>query len=278
MDRLEWEASFSNNAIIVISSPRAGEEGVARRLVDDLTQLRLSEHPFALEHVVLKDRHHLVETMHNLARRAKKGMRPIIHLDMHGDPRRGLEIANSKEYAGWQELFAWLRKVNIRTKNNLGVVGAACFALSLIRSISISEPVPFYFLVAPQTEVNLGQIDDRMVTFYRTLLSNRGLSAAVEGLGAPFQLFHCEKMLTIVLGRYIKQQCKGRGAAARKEWLVTEALARGLPKSKETLKLLRQGARDHLKPTNELIERYADRFLMGREYGVTLEMLLELAG
>lgn len=276
MKRIEWDSDFSNNAVVVLSAPRSGEHGVARRLIDDLLQLSATHHPFMVEHIVLKSRQHLVETMFSLARRAKKGLRPIIHLDMHGDPLRGLEIAPSAEFARWDEVFAWLRKVNVRAKNNLGVVGAACYSLSLIRSISIFQPVPFYFLVAPQSVATIGQIDDGMPNFYRNLLCGDGLSSAVDALGPPFSLFHCEKMMTIVLAKYIKHQCKGRSFADRKERLLTAVLQHGLPRTKENLRLLRKGAREQLRPTDDLVQRYADRFLLGRDYNVTLEMLLDL--
>ena len=82
--------------------------------------------------------------------------------------------------------------------------------------------------------------------------------------------------MTIVLAKYIKHQCKGRSFADRKERLLTEVLQRGLPRTKEHLGLLRKSAREHLRPTDDLVQRYADRFLLGRDYNVTLEMLLDL--
>jgi hypothetical protein len=274
MKRIEWESNFSNNAIVVLSAPRPGEEGVARRLVDDLHQIKLGQHDFLIEHVILRTRQHLVETMHQLARRAKKGLRPILHLDMHGDTKRGLEIAASGEFAGWQEVFAWLRKINLKTGNNLGVVGAACYSLSLIRSVSIFQPVPFYFLVAPEGIVSIATIDQRMPHFYKTLLASIGIGQAVAELGPQFSLFHCEKMMTIVLARYMKQQCKGRGLTDRKERLLTEALQSGLPRTTQNLRWLRRSMQDQLRPTDELIQRYANRFLCGRTYSVTLQELL----
>lgn len=159
---MDWTSSFSNNAVIVISSPRTErEKNVARRLVEDLELLRLGVHKFYFEHHIVFSRQELVELLRKVARLAKKGLRPLIHFDMHGDKFRGLELNPSGEFAPWPEVVTWLRKINVRAKNNLCVIAATCHGLNMIRPITIEKPVPFYCLIAPEHEISFGMIDGK---------------------------------------------------------------------------------------------------------------------
>lgn len=269
-------SSFSNNAVILISSSRAGEENVGRRLAEDLDQLRIALHDFHLEHHNVTSRQDLVELLRKIARQAKKGLRPIIHFDMHGDQHRGLELNPSRDFATWPELVAWLRRINKRTRNNLCVVAASCYGLQMIRPISIHNAVPFYCLIAPEKEVSLGFVDQKMSLFYRQLLEKGSLEDAFREIEGEFQQFHCEKMLTIVLTKYIKQQCKGAGFMKRKEQLISGAVARGAPRTAESLKRLRHLIRETIRPSESLIQKYASQFLIGREYPVSLDQITRL--
>lgn len=271
---MHWSSSFAYNAVILISSPRKGELNVGGRLAEDLEQLRVAVHDFHFEHHHVKSRQELVEVLREVARQAKKGLRPIIHFDMHGDQNKGLEINPSMEFAGWPELIAWLRRINIRTRNNLCVVATACYGLFLIKPISIHNAVPFYTLIAPDHEVNLGFIDDKIPKFYRRLIEEENLDSAFEEISNEFKRFHSEKMLAIVLTKYIKQQCKGVGFATRREMLITEALARGIPRTKESLKTLRKLVKANIKPSEFLIKKYASNFLVGKEFPITLDQIV----
>lgn len=273
---MHWSSSFSNNSIILISSSRAGEENVGRRLAEDLGQLRIALHDFHFEHHNVSSRQDFVELMRNISRQAKKGLRPIIHFDMHGDQRRGLELNPSRDFAAWPELVAWLRKINIRTRNNLCVVAASCYGLNMIRPISIHNAVPFYCLIAPEQEVSLGFVDEKMSLFYRRLLEKGSLEDAFRAIEEPFKQFHCEKMLAIVLAKYIKQQCKGAGFRKRKEQLITGAVACGVPRTEESLKHLRQLVKENIRPSEHLIQKYASQFLIGKEFPVSLDQITRM--
>lgn len=271
-----WSSSFSNNAVILISSPRGGEENVGRRLAEDLAVLRIALHDFHFEHHNVSSRQDLIELLRRIASQVKNGLRPIIHFDMHGDQRRGLELNPARDYAGWPELVAWLRKINKRTRNNLCVVAASCFGLNMIRPISIHHAVPFYCLIAPEQEVPLGFVDEKMSLFYRQLLEKGSLDDGFRELEGPFKQFHCERMLTIVLAKYIKQQCKGAGFRKRKEQLISGAIDRGALSTPESLRRLRHSVDELIRPSVPLIQKYATQFLIGKEYPVTLEKIMGL--
>lgn len=273
---MHWLSSFANNSIIFISSPRKNEFSVGRRLTEDLDVFRIAVHGFHFEDHLVSTRQELIEVLRKIARQAKKGLRPIIHFDMHGDQRRGLQLNPSGEFAAWPELVAWLRKINIKTRNNLCVVAASCYGLHMISPISIHNAVPFYCLIAPECEVSLGFIDEKMCLFYKQLLQTGNLDNAFWEIEGTFKQFHSEKMLTIVIAKYIKRQCKGTGFAERKEQLITGALARGIPRTKESLRWLRNLVKKGIRPSEALVQKYASRFLVGKEYPVTFDQIMQL--
>ncbi|HEY1546078.1 MAG TPA: hypothetical protein VGG01_27050, partial [Xanthobacteraceae bacterium] len=67
----------------------------------------------------------LFQLLELLEDRAKKGLRPIIHLDTHGGLTDGLHVAASGEFITWGELVDRLRPINIAAQNNICVVSAA---------------------------------------------------------------------------------------------------------------------------------------------------------
>lgn len=273
---MDWLSSFANNSIILISSPKNNELNVGRRLAEDLDALRVAVRDFHFEHHIVSTRQELIEVLRKIARQARKGLRPIIHLDMHGDQRRGLELNSSGEFAAWPELIAWLRKINIKTRNNLCVVAASCYGLHMISSISIHNAVPFYCLIAPEYEVSIGFIDVKMSLFYRRLLQTGNLENAFREIEGTFKQFHSEKMLTVVLAKYIKYQCKGSGFAERKELLITGALTRGIPRTQESLRRLRKLVKESIRPSEVLVQKYASRFLVGKECQITLDQIMRV--
>lgn len=85
-------------------------------------------------------------------------------------------------------------------------------------------------------------------------------------------------MLFIVIALYIKQQCLGKGGAERRERLLTEVFSQGAENTPENRKRFRAMIRQGTKPTQALVDRYAQRFLMGRPCSFTIEQLLDAVG
>lgn len=94
-------------------------------MTEDLELMRLDVHKYYFHHYEISTRQELFETLQEIARLTKKvGLKPIIHFDMHGNKHLGLESNPTREYTSWSELVVWLRKINIRAKNNLCVIAA----------------------------------------------------------------------------------------------------------------------------------------------------------
>ena len=196
---------------------------------------------------------------------------------MHGDPTIGIGLGDGGETAAWPELRAYFQRINVLTKNNLGVVMAACFGLYAIKQVSIEEPAPFHFLIGSQEVVYDDVIDAQIKEFYRTMFRTSLLEEAMNQVDKTFQQFHVEKYFAVSYGKYIKNGLTGGGRAARINRIVEETLTKkGLPRTEENMAPLRAVLEEQMKPTLENFKKYADVFMIGR-YSLSFDALLEWA-
>ena len=187
-------------------------------------------------------------------------------------------VAQSKEIVPWQLLVDELRDINVATGNNLCVVSAACFGMYMIRPITVSEPTPFYVMIAPQQTVTFDFVERKTVPFYRAVFDGLDILDGYKTHLAPeFSAFHCERLLAVALTRYVRDHCIGRGARVRREELVTRAIREGLPNMRQNRKIARRIARTMIKPSQQLIDRYVRSFLVGRPVPFSVADVLALA-
>jgi hypothetical protein len=267
---LNASSGFKINLVFWLRSLSASEQGPTRRVLEDLEPFfdRLGL-PFQLRDV--KTAPELYTALDSLA---NPKVKPILQLDMHGR-KEGLLLSGSSEIAAWEEVVPRLRAINIASEGNLCVVAGVCFALYAIKEASISQPSPVNILVAPDREVQTGKLEDGLTGFYKSLLSDGEISAAfTEHLGDPFKLFNAEGFFVIALRKYIRSFCKGKGGAVRRERLLTEILFAGRPRSPQNLREIRRQVRDKIKPDQELVDRYAHTFLLGRACPFSIDELM----
>ena len=232
---------------------------------------------FGFQHVPVLSRSELISLLVELAFHANEhNMRPLVHFDTHGNKDEGLFLSGEKVFISWSDLADNLRVINVYSKNNLAVVGATCYGLHAIRSINLNTATPFYILLAPDEKVKIGDLEDNIPSFYRNLFEFGSIDSAYSRhLSNQFKYFHCEKMLFIVIARYISQQCKGKGGAARRERLLTEILSQGLENTAVNRKKVRKMLKDGVRPDRSLIDRYAGKFLVGRQCSFNFTDLLK---
>lgn len=201
-----------------------------------------------------------------------EGIRPIIHIEAHGGKNTGIVLGDNEEKVSWAVLATHLRRINEATTNNLGVVMAGCFGLYAIQPIKITKPSPFYFLIGSDEKVSAGEIDDVMKNFYRVLFQSNSLQTAMNEVDERFKQFHVEKMFCVAFGRYIKQQCIGKGRQARVEKLLSGLVENGMPRNRENLRSSRKKLKQLVKPSKAAFEKFANVFMHGR-YAITYEQL-----
>jgi len=274
---LQLDTGFSCNSIIWLTSLPESELGPTRRMVESMEALA-GETPIGFQYIQVHSAEHLMKLLGELTTHAsERGMLPLLNFDMHGSKDDGLRISETSEYVPWAVLSQTLQGLNKATGNNLVVVGAACFGLRAIMPIKLDEPSPFFVLLAPEAEVKVGFLEENIPRFYRDLLASGTLdSAYARYLSDKFKYFHCEKILFIVIAKYIQAGCKGKSARKRREQLLTDVFSQGMDKLQENMKMVRNKIKQGLKPNQELLDRYARVFLINRSCSFNMDQLLEV--
>lgn len=272
MTGLTFDSRFSNNAVYILDGLKSSELQTAKHLYEELIDLKYEiETPYC-SIVSVSSRAKLFSELDQIQYRCTAGIRPIIHIEAHGGINTGIVLGDNEEQVTWAELAKCLGKINEVTTNNLGVVMAGCFGLYAIQPIKITKPSPFYFLIGSDEKVSAGEIDDVMKKFYRVLFQSNSLQTAMNEVDERFKQFHVEKMFCVAFGRYIKQQCIGKGRSARVEKLLSELVDNGMPSNRENLRNSRKKLKQLVKPSKAAFEKFAKVFMHGR-YAITYEQL-----
>lgn len=265
---------FNVNTVYLITSAKAGEEGTTRRLVEGLTDASNNGGSFNFSHGRIYGGDGYFQLLEDIWYDIDNGLRPIIHFDMHGSQDRGLELGHNGEFIDWQSVVDSLRILNAKLENELVVIITACHGLRAILPISFEKTAPFLCLIAPEGEVTVGDIEDKIPKFYQELFSSNSLALAHQKLGKEFKYFHSVEFLFRTLSKYIKEQCKGVGGQKRREDLLTEIMETSLLGQKWDLSKYRAKIKQHVTPSQGLLDRYTTRFLMGKAADVKIEDLL----
>jgi hypothetical protein len=266
------------NSLIWITSLHQHEKGSTDRLHDDLQPYFLSIglpfHSFEPSSAA-----ELLSFLDEIAARARSGSKPIIHLDTHGSEKEGIGITRSGETIPWKTIVNSLRPINVATGNNLCVVSAACSSMHVIKQITITEASPFFILIAPEQEVSFGFIEDNTPRFYEAVFKGSDITSVYRTyLQSRLKLFHCEQVLAVGLVRYVRRYCMGKGGQQRREKLLTETLTeRHIPNTPQNRRLIREQIKSRTRPTQELIDRYVARFLIGKKIDYDINVILRLA-
>jgi hypothetical protein len=262
----QLSSHLSVNSVVWIHSLRAEEKGFTDRAIDDLQPILLTAkvHFQSFEPTTAAD---LQNYLGQIAQQAANGLRPIIHFDTHGSAVAGVSIAESNEHVSWAQLVAWLRPINIATGNNLGIVSAACCSMHIYKEISVEKECPFFVMIAPTETVSFGFIERNAVRFYDEVFTGSDIIAAYNKyLQEKLTLFHCERVLFVALGRYIRHHCVGAGGKMRRERLLTEAISeRRLPNNRNMRRSIRKQVKTLVRPTQALVDRYVKSFLIGKK-------------
>lgn len=115
---------------------------------------------------------------------------PIVHIEAHGEaptsgqtPRGfvGPDGNDGGELLAWERLGDILRPLNVASRFNLLVVGAACYGEGLLLGAPGGKPMPFVAVVGYTDTVSQLSLRDSLLELYRSLLLDKSeLGLAVE--------------------------------------------------------------------------------------------------
>lgn len=172
---LSFSSSFSNNQVIIVDALGESDLQTAVHLREEILDVTTENRPGYCQYFKVESAPQFLSVLDDINEQVKLGIRPILHIEAHGDEHEGIQIAASGEAISWPILLTKLREINKNSKNNLGVVMAACFGLYAIKPLRIEEPCPFYFLIGSDAPVPAGYIDDAMKLFYIELNRSNSL-------------------------------------------------------------------------------------------------------
>ncbi len=114
-----------------------------------------------------------------LERLRTTGEVPVVHLEAHGleapaagddSGLRGPDGRGGNENLLWGSISPLLGQLNIASRFQLLLVGAACFGLTALDGFNIKQAAPFSAIVGFRSKVNPSRLFHSMVELYRQLL------------------------------------------------------------------------------------------------------------
>lgn len=122
------------------------------------------------------------DLMNDIAQHTEKGLKPILHFEMHGDAtgKNGIVLEGSNEYISWSEIQPYFRRINVQMKNSLIVCLGVCYGQYCELQIDIKKRSPFMLLIAPPDEVYPNEILTSFESFYNSLVYNNSITEAMK--------------------------------------------------------------------------------------------------
>lgn len=267
---LQASGGFSVNSVFWLRSLDESELGPSRRILEDVEPFFDRLHlPFQL-----RDPKSPAELYRALDSLVADHVKPVLQLDMHGT-RDGLRLSGTDEIAPWTEVVPRLRTINIASGGNFCVIAAVCHALYAVKEARINEASPVAILIAPDKEVTTGKLEEGLVGFYRSLFTDGDIYESFNRhLGEPFKLFHAERFFVIAVCKYIRNACRGKSVDERRERLLTEVLLAGHSRTPKDMKRIRKQIKDGIKPDQQMLDKYANQFLLGRPCPFKIDELM----
>lgn len=180
---LRHSAFSSANAILIVDC--LGRQGLqtGRTRLQGLHDLLLELEPERFEYAKNFAWHFEADSAEELAGRfdeikgaCELGIRPILFIDGHGHPTKGLEMP-SGEFVAWGHLLQYFQSIIQQSAGELTAIVAACHSMAAVKDLRPTERLPFAFYYGYPSEVPAGVVADETQIIYRSLLLDRGQSA-----------------------------------------------------------------------------------------------------
>lgn len=272
---LKFVSRFEYNTVFIVDGLGTNEAQTGRNLYNDLRDLRAAGAAVDMMYSRVTHAGELRNTLEEIERLARTGVKPIVHIECHGSAEDGLAIGDGKDRFSWEALEPLLRRINIASDCNLGVVMGVCHGMHAITPIRIARPTPFYFLLGSQDELTAGTLRTEMPRFYETLFETNNLEAALNHVPSC-KPFHAERLLAASFGKYLRRACMGKGKRDRVERALSMTNWTHGPMNREQRRRLRMQAKAQFSADahGPALERTARTFLSGRRPSFTFDELL----
>ncbi|MGZ9722737.1 hypothetical protein [Rhizobium miluonense] len=278
-DTLTLGDTVTINTVVWITSLKESEQGVTNRILEDLEpELRR----FGIDFIERepKTAAELLAFLDDLEVGAReRGVRPIIHIDTHGNKNLGIHINASDEFVSWGALIERMRAINVATECNLCVVSMACFGFHLLTQMRMGQASPFYLLAGSDDLVYVHFIQSACLAFYRDAFEQNDIIGAYRThLMHKLRIMHSESMIFNILVGYVRAECLGENRERR----INQAIALVEAEAKRdgttiNVAVARKTAEELTTPTQRLVDEQVGKFLLGRKVSFTIEDVIRKA-
>ena len=266
MHELTYTAISKNNGVIIFDALAESEMQTGRRLEEDLLDYSQEiDRQGYCTHYKIKSKQMLIATLKMVLIECKAGvLYPVLHFECHGDPNEGLYLHASREYVSWEELIRYIAEINQATRNNTGVVLAACYGFEISRFVTFASPCPFHYVIAPQNELQTGQLNDVILGFYKVVMQTGDLQRGLDLLDSRFKLFHCGEWFYSALSTFMVKNFNAKGRSEIVEQMVSSQVAKADYKNRELVRASRAKAKRFVKSPQGFYKHASMTFFHGK--------------
>jgi len=172
----------------------------------------------------------------------------ILQIECHGsDDGTGLILADGS-YLGWDELKPQLEAINIASGFNLVLVLGCCYGGYFGQTTRLHERAAFCAYLGPNSALSAGMLSDGLGAFYKGLLLERDMTAAVNAMVAavpnmPYIFATAEGLFHLVFAAYFRELSTGQPLIDRAEALVQmvrDTHAARIPTTEEMVRAIKE--------------------------------------
>jgi hypothetical protein len=171
------------NAIFIVDCLGEGDLQTGRSRLQGMHDLLLEMDPDKYDyfrdfarHFEASNAQQFDESLGEIVRLCRIGIRPILFIDGHGHPEKGLRLP-SGDHVSWLDLLCYCRKIIQTSAGELTVIVAACHSMKAIKHLGEEDRLPFAFYYGYPSTVSAGAIADDTKVIYQSLLRDGGETA-----------------------------------------------------------------------------------------------------
>ncbi|HIE1457114.1 hypothetical protein UDZ25_20195 [Serratia marcescens] len=225
MNHITFQKKINFNKLIILDCLPENEYQTARRLHENLSDKGFGS---GISLLKVQDAQSFRNILKNIKDffipELKIGLRPIIHIEAHGNPIS--MVLPDKSIIHWNELADELGIINRLMNNELIAFIGTCHGYNFIhKNHTIKKFTPVYFCIAPFDAIPAGDIENATHTFYNSLFSTGDLTSSANLLDlSKFHTYNSDYMFHRAFHEAMQRHNRGKALKNRREELITLAI------------------------------------------------------
>lgn len=184
MERRESQDSFRISKFVFMQSLEPQEFQTGTQLAEYVNMLASdAQWPISIDQYSAPDFEGFRQALEHLLEQAENGELPWLHIDAHGSDDYGLHFADGTSML-WSELCERLALINAATRFRLFVFVSTCYGAAIVTGMSTISPAPCLALIGPTQVVDPGELYNRCMTFYRSIVGEQDIGRLLTLLQA----------------------------------------------------------------------------------------------